>query len=182
MNNIQVGGLRAHRANALALRLELGLPETGTGTSAITFGCVSAATLPVMDALARKAAEDRQDAVFAVYSSPSDTSPAWYFVVFRMLDGIGLVRVEPACIGSERPLVLVTMDHSRQFDIDVRGVLREVAVKKVATRRQARVRAEKRIAAAAEAVGPLLESGVWEETTFAFHTDGTAVPVDTTAA
>ncbi|AKM08454.1 hypothetical protein [Pelagerythrobacter marensis] len=182
MNNTQVGGLRAHRANALALRLELGLPETSTGTSAITFGCVSAATLPVMEALACKAAEDRQDAVFAVYSSPSDTSPAWYFLVFRMLDGIGLVRVEPACVGAEKPLVLVTMDRSRQFDIDERGVLREVAVEKAATRRKARIRAESRIAAAVEAVGPLLESGAWEETTFAFHADGTAVPVDTAAA
>lgn len=182
MNDIQVGGLPAHRANALALRLELGLPETGTGTSAITFGCVSAATLPVMEALARKAAEDRQDAVFAVYSSPGDTSPAWYFLVFRMLDGIGLVRVEPTCIGAEKPLVLVTLDRSRQFDIDQRGVLREVAVKKAATRRQARVRAEKRIAAASEAVGPLLDSGVWEGTTFAFHADGTSVPVDTAPA
>jgi hypothetical protein len=99
-----------------------------------------------------------------------------------MLDGIGLVRVEPACVGTEKPLVLVTMDRSRQFDIDERGVLREVAVKKVATRRRARVRAACRIAAAAEAVGPLLEAGVWEGTTFAFHSDGTAVQVDTAAA
>ena len=182
MNRTPVGGLQAHRANALALRLERGLPETGTGTSAISFGSVNAATLPVMEALARKSAEDRQDAVFAVYSSPCDTSPAWYFLVFRMLNGIGLVRVEPACVGTEKPLVLVTMNNSRQFDIDERGVLREVAVQKAATRRRARVRAEGRIAAAAEAVGPLLDSGAWEETTFAFDADGTAVTVGTAAA
>mgnify|MGYP003131694971 CR=1 FL=1 len=182
MNNTQVGGLAAHRANALALRLELGLPETGTGTSAINFGCVGAATLPVMEALARRAAEDRQDAVFAVYNSPGDTSPAWYFLVFRMLDGIGLVRVEPACVGAEKPLVLVTMDHSRQFEIDERGVLREVAVKKAATRRRARVRAAGRIGAAAEAVGPLLDTGAWEGSTFAFHADGTEVAVGTAGA
>ena len=48
-----------------------------------------------------------------------------------MLDETGLV--------AEKPLMLVTMDHSRQFEIDERGVLRELTVKKAATRRQATI-------------------------------------------
>jgi hypothetical protein len=100
MNNSQAGGLEAHRANALALRLELGLPAIATGTSAVTFGGVVTASLPVMEGIARKASDDRQDAVFAVYNTDSDTKPAWYFLVFRMMDSIGMVRVEPVCMAS----------------------------------------------------------------------------------
>jgi len=182
MNNTQAGGLEAHRANALALRLELGLPVTATSTSAVTFGGVVTASLPVMEGIARKAADDRQDAVFAVYNTDTDTKPAWYFLVFRMLDSIGMVRIEPVCIGAEKALVLVTMDRSRQFAIDGRGILREMTVAKATKRSRATARAERRIAASAEALAPVLMAGAWKASTFAFQSDGTAVPVDTAAA
>ncbi|GMM92494.1 hypothetical protein [Qipengyuania sp. MTN3-11] len=182
MNKPQAGGLEAHRANALALRLELGLPVTATGTSAVTFGGVVTASLPVMEGIARKASTDRQDAVFAVYNTDADTRPAWYFLVFRMLDSIGMVRVEPVCIGAEKALVLVTLDRSRQFAIDGRGILREMPVGKASKRSGAFARAELRIAAAAEALAPVLKTGAWKATPFAFQSDGTAVPVDTAAA
>ena len=182
MNKPQAGGLEAHRANALALRLELGLPVTATGTSAVTFGGVVTASLPVMENIARKTADDRQDAVFAVYNTDADTKPAWYFLVFRMLDSIGMVRVEPVCIGAEKALVLVTLDRSRQFAIDGRGVLTETPVHKASRRPGAFARAELRIAAAAQALAPVLKAGAWEATTFAFQADGTAVPVNIAAA
>lgn len=182
MNEPLAGGPQAHRANALALRLELGLPVTGTGTSAVIFGALDEASLPVMEGIARKAAIDRQDAVFAVYGPDDDKTPAWYFMVFRMLDGIGLIRVNPACAGAGRPLALLTMDNRRQFAIDERGVLREVAVDKKATRTKALRRSADRIAARAATLGPVFESGAWEGTMFAFRSDGTAVPADTAAA
>ena len=181
MNAPQAGGPQAHRTNALALRLELGLPVCGTGTSAVTFGALDGASLPVMEGIARKAAEDRQDAVFAVYGPDDDTTPAWYFLVFRMLDGIGLVRVNPACVGADSPLVLLTMDNSRQFAIDERGVLREVAVEKKATRAKALRSGVDRISATAATLGPVFETGAWEGTMFAFRSDGKAVPVETAA-
>lgn len=182
MNEPQAGGPRAHRTNALALRLELGLPVTGTGTSAVIFGALDEASLPVMEGIARKAAQDRQDAVFAVYGPDDDVTPAWYFLVFRMLDGIGLLRVNPACAGADSPLVLVTMDNRRQFAIDERGVLREVAVQTKATRTKALRHAAERVAARAATLGPVFETGAWEGTLFAFRSDGTAVPADTAAA
>ena len=182
MNEPQAGGPQVHRANALALRLELGLPVTGTGTSAVTFGALEEATLPVIEGIARKAAEDRQDAVFAVYGLDDDRTPAWYFLVFRMLEGVGLMRVNPACRGTDSPLVLLTMDNSRQFAIDERGVFREVSVEKKATRTKALRRGADRIAATAATLGPVFESGAWEGTMFAFRSDGTAVPADTAAA
>ena len=140
------------------------------------------ASLPVMEGIARKASDDRQDAVFVVYNTNTDTRPAWYFLVFRMLDSIGMVRVEPVCVGAEKALVLVTVDRSRQFAIDRRGILREMTVAKATQRSGALARAERRIAAAAEALAPVLETGAWKADTFAFQADGTAVPVDTTAA
>ena len=182
MNNSRAGGLEAHRANALALRLELGLPAIATGTSAVTFGGVVTASLPVMEGIARKASDDRQDAVFAVYNTDSDTKPAWYFLVFRMMDSIGMVRVEPVCIGAEKALVLVTMDRSRQFAIDGRGILREMKVAKATKRSGTLAQAERRIAAAAEALAPVLKTGAWKADTFAFQADGTAVPVNNAAA
>lgn len=182
MNFTQAGGREAHRANALALRLELGLPVTGTGTSAITFGGIECVSWPILEGIARKAGEDRQDAVFAVYDGEDKSIPAWYFLVFRMLTGIGVVKVIPASIGAVHPLVLVTEDGSRQFDIDERGVLREVRVTKAATRPRACQRAANRIAQTAGTLGPVLDAGAWEATTFAFQADGTAVPVDKAAA
>ncbi len=182
MNKPQAGGLEVHRANALALRLELGMPAVATGTSAVPFGGVVTASLPVMEGIARKASDDRQDAVFAVYNSDTDTKPAWYFLVFRMLDSIGMVRVEPVCIGAEKALALVTVDRSRQFAIDGRGILREMKVTKASKRSTATARAERRIAVAAEALAPVLETGAWKADTFAFQADGTAVPVDPAAA
>ena len=50
MNNTQTGGLEAHRANALALRLEMGLPVTGTTSAAITFGGIETVTWPILEA------------------------------------------------------------------------------------------------------------------------------------
>ena len=60
MNNTQAGGLEAHRANALALRLEMGLPVTGTTSAAITYGGIQNVTWPILEGIARKAAEHRQ--------------------------------------------------------------------------------------------------------------------------
>jgi len=182
MNNTQAGGLEAHRANALALRLELGLPVTGT-TSAVTFGGIQSVTWPILEGIARKADEDRQDAIFAVYDDEDyPTSPSWYFLVYRMLTGVAVVKVHPVHIAIGKPLVLVTEDGSRQFDIDERGMLREVAVQKKATKKTARARAAVRVSVTAGRLGDVLDTGVWEATTFAFQPDGTSVPVDAAAA
>ena len=93
-----------------------------------------------------------------------------------------MVRVEPVCIGAEKALALVTVDRSRQFAIDGRGILREMKVTKASKRSTATARAERRIAVAAEALAPVLETGAWKADTFAFQADGTAVPVDPAAA
>ncbi|MEL7831338.1 hypothetical protein AAG604_04120 [Citromicrobium bathyomarinum] len=183
MNDTQTGGREAHRANALALRLEMGLPVSGTGTSAITFGGIESVTWPVLEGIARKAGEDRQDAIFAVYSDETyPTSPAWYFLVYRMLTGIAVMKVHPAHVAINEPLVLVTEDCSRQFAADERGVLREVPVQKKATKAMAHARAAVRVSVTAGTLGDVLDSGAWEATTFAFQSDGTAVPVDIAAA
>ena len=182
MNYTQAGGLDAHRANALALRLEMGLPVTGTAASCLAFGGIENVTWPVLEGIARKAGEDKQDAVFAVYSDEDyPNSPSWYFLVYRMLSGIAVMKVHPAHLANGEPLVLVTDDGSRQFAIDERGVLSEVPVQKRATKKMARARAAVRISVTAGTLGPVLDAGAWEATTFAFHADGTAVPLDQAA-
>jgi len=183
MNNSQAGGLDAHRANALALRLEMGLPVTGTTSAAITFGGIQSVTWPILEGIARKAAEDRQDAIFAVYSDERfPDAPAWYFLVYRMLDSVAMVKVHPAHVAKNEPLVLVTDDGTRQFAADERGVLREMPVQKKATKQMAHSKAAIRIKVTADNLDEVLESGVWEATTFAFHADGTAVEVEKAAA
>lgn len=181
MNTTQIGGREAYRANALALRLELGLPAADTETAAITFGGITVVSLPVLEGMAHKAVKDGQDAIVAVYDREDDETPAWYFLVLRMLAGVCVVKVHPASVGKDKPLVLVTEDGTRQFEIDGRGALREIPVDATARQSRARKRAANRIAAKVGMFGAVLNTDAWEATPFAIRVDGATARTDKAA-
>lgn len=182
MNTMKAGGQNAHRLHALALRLSLGLPVSDTGTSAITFCAVTTVSIELLEAIARKAADDRQDTVISVYRDEGDAVPTWHLLAFRMSDRVDLLEVRPACQSVDKPLVLVAADGARQFELDERGIMREVTVSKAAHRSRAYRKAAARIAATAEQLEPMLDLTGWEATHFAFQADGTAVQVRQAAA
>ena len=159
MNSFTTGGHDVRRANAYALRLEVGIPIGRTVFSTVHFASVSGLDAAVLQAAACKIAADQKDCVIAVYNDERALAPDKYILLFRRSDGVEAIPVKPADIGGDKPLILMSEDRARQFALSEHGVLEEHPIEAATRRPRALRQAAERIASVAEFLGPLVCTG-----------------------
>ncbi|MEL7729850.1 hypothetical protein AAG612_09950 [Citromicrobium bathyomarinum] len=156
MNTLQTGGHDVRRANASALQLELGLALGGKVASSVCFASVTGLDELILRVAAERVAEQRQDCVIAVYADEEAVTPESYLLLLRHHHQVLASKVVPSSIGYDEPIVLMAEDRERQFAIDRRGILAELPIEAPTKRPRNHRRAAERIAATAEALGPLV--------------------------
>ncbi|WP_137680555.1 hypothetical protein [Aurantiacibacter suaedae] len=159
MNTHHTCGHDVRRANASALKLELGLTLGGKIASSVCFASVTGLDGPILEAAARRVAEERQDCVIAVYADDEAVTPEFYLLLLRHHFQVLASKVVPSSTGYDEPLVLMTEDRERQFAIDQRGMLSELPIEAATKKPRNHRRAADRIAATADAVRPLVSTG-----------------------
>ncbi|UBS32779.1 hypothetical protein LBX01_15175 [Altererythrobacter sp. N1] len=159
MNTHHTCGHDVRRANANALKLELGFTLGGKIASSVSFASITGLNGPILEAAARHVAEERQDCVIAVYADDEAVIPEFYLLLLRHHYQVLASKVVPSSTGYDDPLVLMTEDRERQFAIDQRGMLSELPIQAATKKLRNHRRAAERIAATAEAIGPLVCSG-----------------------
>jgi len=162
MNNA-TPAVTARLKTSMALRRQMGVPLTPTASDAITFASLDAPSEPILRAMARKALDERQDAVLALYRDRQVEDPHCFVLIYRAAASIEVLQVEPIDIGKTEPLVLVTETSGRVFQIDERGMVRERIGSTIVADKRNRARALKRIAKEATSINP---SGDWDATHF----------------
>ena len=159
MNTHHTCGHDVRRANASALKLELGLTLGGKVASSVCFASVTGLDGPILEAAARRVADERQDCVIAVYADEETITPDFYLLLLRHHHQVLASKVVPSSTGYQKPLVLMTEDRTRQFAIDQRGMLSELPIEAATKKPRNHRRAAERIAATADAIGPLVSTG-----------------------
>ena len=104
MNTQHTCGHDVRRANAIALKLELGLTLGGKIASSVCFASITGLDGPILEAAARRIGEERQDCVIAVYTDDEAVIPEFcllllqhYFkVLLRMGVPFALVAAKPS--------------------------------------------------------------------------------------
>lgn len=160
--NYATAAANARLKNSMALRKQMGIPLKAIVSDAISFASLDAPTEPMLRAVARKAYDERQDAVLALYHDRHVKDPHCFVLIYRTATSIEVLEVEPVDAGKTEPLVLIT-ETGRAFWPDERGVMRERIGSTIVADKRNRARALKRIATEAAAFDA---SGNWQATHF----------------
>lgn len=142
-------GLDAREALALALLCRLGLPPTPTGTAALTVAALDSPSMPMIQALAAKVLEDRQDAVVGLYRSARCGRPDGFALIYRTMHGVRVMEAHPLSPDKMGPMVLFCEEDACVVAIDERGILREQRGRRVRFDQRSRDRGMRRLYKAA---------------------------------
>lgn len=156
MTTNHTGGYDARLAYALALQLELGIPIGSPVLPSITFAPIVDLDLPKLEGLARTVAQDARDCLVSIYDDETAVAPAWHILLYRQSTHVLAAKVVPAAQNQGKRIVLMHQDRAHQSVIDQRGILQVQPIEPATKRSRAHRRAEERIAATAQVLGPML--------------------------
>lgn len=127
MIDLSIGGVDPRQPFMRALLALTGMPAgQGTGADAFFVGIVDHPSEQALTQAARAVVDQRQDAVFALFADQDAAECGGLALMWRALEGVHVVHVEPFQADQNAPVTFISHDRSRAFALDQRCVLNEV--------------------------------------------------------